>query len=215
MINIYLFVGPPGSGKGTQSSLLTTKGYEVLSTGDLLRTEVKSGSSLGRTVKSIIDSGNLVSDQLILKLVYNSILNAKCKQIILDGFPRTIEQAKMLTSVLEEINAKVVKVINFESSFSVVSERILGRLICGKCNSLFHSTLLPPKRDNTCDNCNSLLSRRTDDTRDTIKKRYDVYIDQTLPLIEFYGDLVISIDASQKSSDVHNSVNECMHDYVR
>lgn len=179
-------LGPPGSGKGTQAKFIAKKfGLPQISTGDLLRAAVKSGSELGQLAQEYIDAGNLVPDQLVLKLLKIRISKRDCNTgFILDGYPRNLQQAKDLEKI-----ANVTLVILIELNQSTLVRRITGRRTCKKCGAIFHVDFNPPNIQGICDICSGELYQRTDDKEETVIKRLETYKRQTEPLIEYYRDL--------------------------
>jgi adenylate kinase len=184
-----LFLGAPGSGKGTQSAVIS-KHFKIptISTGDIIRNEIKNGSSVGLEMKSYINEGKLVPDAIIIKLLENRLKEGDCKNgYILDGFPRTVAQAEMLDQ----------KGIEFDFIFDIdiknetILKRMSGRRICEKCLKIYniHSEM-KPKVDGICDEvtCKSILIQRSDDNEETVKKRLEVYQKETLPLQEYYNE---------------------------
>lgn len=187
-----IFLGPPGVGKGTVAKMIVKeKGIPQISTGDLLRAAVKEGSELGKQAKTYMDSGKLVPDDLVINLLKERISKEDCKNgFILDGFPRTIPQAEALDSS----NVQIDKVLNFKASEETIIQRISGRRTCKKCNAIYHVTNIPPKVEGVCDKCGGELFQRDDDKPESVKKRLDVYKQQTAPLINFYKGKNILID---------------------
>ena len=186
-----IFLGPPGVGKGTiAKDIVKEKGIPQISTGDLLRAAVKEGSELGIKAKEYMDAGKLVPDELVIELLKNRISQDDCKNgFILDGFPRTIIQAKAL-----EGEVKIDKVLNFKALDETIIQRLSGRRTCKKCNAIYHIENIPPKKEGICDKCNGELFQRDDDKPEAIKKRLEVYQEQTEPLIEHYNKKGILVD---------------------
>jgi adenylate kinase len=185
----FIFLGAPGSGKGTQAQRLVEElGLKQLSTGDILREEIKKDTELGRNVKSIISEGRLVSDSIILSLVKNQIGSDSIKKsgCIFDGFPRTQNQAEQLTKLLSENEFNLHKVIVLDVDVQNLVDRITGRRVCRQCDSVYHLVTMPPKQSGICDKCGAQLYHREDDTEEKIRTRFKVYQEQTQPLIEFY-----------------------------
>lgn len=185
-----IFLGPPGVGKGTiAKEIVKEKNIPQISTGDLLRAAVKEGNELGKKAKEHMDAGKLVPDDLVIDLLKNRISQDDCKKgFILDGFPRTIPQAK----ALEEV--KIDKVLNFKATDETVISRISGRRTCKECNAIYHIKNIPPKVKDVCDKCNGKLFQREDDKPEAVKKRLKVYKQQTEPLIDYYNKKGILID---------------------
>ena len=181
-----IILGPPGAGKGTQAQLLEERlNIPQISTGDLLRKAVEDRTELGRTAKGFMDSGKLVPDNLIIELIKQRIKEADCKKgYILDGFPRTLSQAKTLES-LDNINI----VLNIVIGEIVLIERLTSRRTCSRCNAIYNLVGKPPKVEGICDICGGKLYQRDDDNEETVKKRLETYKKQTEPLINFYENL--------------------------
>ena len=191
MVLNLIFLGPPGAGKGTVAQAVMDK-YKLVqvSTGDLLRAEVASGSDLGKKLNEIMTSGGLVGDDLVGEMLSKD-LKAKVKNpnfhgIIFDGFPRTQAQAPMLDNILKEANQKLDAVIYIESSKESVVKRLSSRWTCGVCKKVYNTVSLPSKKVGVCDDDGANLIQREDDKPETIAKRYDTFIEKTSPLIEYY-----------------------------
>ena len=188
-----IFIAPPAAGKGTQSDLLVKKyGYTHISTGDLLRNEVAAGTELGNSIKEIMSSGSLVSDEIVNELLKNK-LESLDGNFILDGYPRTLEQAKSLTALAEELNIVLDTVIYLEMDETTAMHRAVGRITCPKCKRGYNKfeELLKPQVEFICDDCNVELESRSDDTEETFKTRFNSYIENTEPLLNYYKDLGI------------------------
>ena len=186
-----ILLGPPGAGKGTQAKWLQDYfGIKQLSTGDMLRSEVSSGSELGKQAREVMDAGGLVSDDLILSMISSCLnnpeFNAGC---IFDGFPRTTPQAEALDKLLVENDIKIDHVIEIKVDDEAMIERITGRYTCSGCEMGYHNTFKKPKVDGVCDNCGGVdFVRREDDTVETVRSRLSNYHEQTKPIISHYGD---------------------------
>ncbi len=197
-----LFLGPAGSGKGTQSARLAEK-YKIahISTGDLIRGEIKSGSDLGNKVKAIVEAGNLVSDDIVNEIVKSNVQSLDA--FILDGYPRTAQQAKFFDSV-----AKFDFIFDLEVAKENLVSRLTGRRMCTKtnksdCKATYHIEFNPPKEEGKCDECGSDLYQRKDDSADAIEKRLSGYEAETgKPLNDFYGDKITKLDGSQDPDKV-------------
>lgn len=201
-----IFIAPPAAGKGTQSNLLKDKyGYVHISTGDMLREIVSSDSELGKVVKNIIDKGNLVSDDLIFKLLKSKLNSIKGKPFILDGFPRTLNQALFLDNDLKIDNYIV---IYLDLSKEDAIKRIDGRLTCscGKSYNL-NDINLKPKIIDICDNCGNVLVKRNDDNLEAFKIRFDVFLNNNKPLIDYYKN-----KNKLKVVNVNKEVNEIFNE---
>ncbi|MBM3564889.1 MAG: adenylate kinase [Alphaproteobacteria bacterium] len=185
-----ILLGPPGAGKGTQAKIVQDK-YKIvqLSTGDMLRAEVSAGSDLGKKAKQIMESGGLVPDDLIVKMIESRISKPDCKNgFILDGFPRTIPQAEALDAMLKAVGFKIDHVIEMRVDDEAMVSRITGRYTCAKCGSGYHDTLQKPKTAGTCDKCGGKeFTRRADDNADTVRSRLKAYHAQTAPIAQYYG----------------------------
>jgi len=187
-VNIIL-LGPPGAGKGTQAKRLEEiYGLVQLSTGDMLRAERKSGSALGQKVQAIMDSGKLVSDDIIVELIAQRLDQLKGgKGVILDGFPRTVPQAEALDRMLKEKGQKLDAVIEMAVDESALVERIAGRFSCAKCGASYHDTYNRPRAEGICDVCGSAeFIRRADDRPEAVKTRLVAYRQQTAPILPYY-----------------------------
>ncbi|MDI1287238.1 MAG: adenylate kinase [Reyranella sp.] len=188
-MNIIL-LGPPGAGKGTQAQRLQQeRGMVQLSTGDMLRAAVASGSDLGKKAKGIMERGELVPDELMVGLIEDRIAQPDCaKGFILDGFPRTQAQAEALDHMLTISGAKLDRVVEMEVDEAALTERIVGRFSCAKCGTGYHDKFKRPKVEDVCDVCgNKEFTRRKDDNAETVKTRMAAYRAQTEPLLPYYG----------------------------
>ena len=183
-----VLLGPPGAGKGTQAVVLSER-FNIyhISTGDILREEVKEGSPLGLKAKQIMQQGGLVPDEIIIQIVEKAINSKKAKDgFVLDGFPRTLAQAEQLDKMLSNSDKNLDLVLDFETSIPVIIERLSGRRICPSCGAGYHIKNIPPKVEGICDNCDSNLSQRDDDRPETIKKRIDLYQKSISSIIDYY-----------------------------
>ena len=186
-----ILLGPPGAGKGTQAKRLEEEyGTVQLSTGDMLRAEVDSGSDLGKQAKGIMESGNLVPDALIIDMISGRIDHEDCKQgFILDGFPRTVPQADALGVMLTDKGMQIDHVIAIEADSEAVVARVTGRYTCSECGSGYHDAFQKPVKDGICDKCGSSdFTRRADDNAETVRNRLTAYEEQTAPIIAYYGE---------------------------
>ena len=184
-----ILLGPPGAGKGTQAQALERRhGLIQLSTGDMLRAAISSGSDLGQEVKSIMDSGALVPDEIMIRMISERIDQPDCTDgFILDGFPRTTAQAEALDDMLDKKSMKVDHVIEMSVDAEVLTKRIAGRFSCTGCGAGYHDDFQKPVKDGLCDHCGKTeFSRRSDDNAETIRKRLDAYEAQTAPLLPYY-----------------------------
>jgi len=186
-LNVIL-LGAPGAGKGTQAVIISKKlGLAHIASGDLFRKEQESGSELGKIAKSYMEKGQLVPDEVTVKMVLGRIAAPDCvKGFLLDGFPRTLEQAKALDKALAAQGKRVDRVLYIKVSVKELLRRLSGRWICRNCQAPYNIVELPPKVKGKCDRCGGELYQRADDTEETARKRLDVYFNQTMPLIEYY-----------------------------
>lgn len=183
---VLIMLGPPGAGKGTQAKMLQDKLHiPHISTGDLLRENVRQGTDLGKKAKGFMEKGLLVPDYLILDMLFQRVSQDDCKKgYILDGVPRTMHQAEELQ---ERLKGKVIPVVvNLHISDDKIIERLTNRIVCNNCGTPYHLINSPPKVSGKCDKCGSPLHQRPDDTKDVVLKRLKVYHEQTEPLITFY-----------------------------
>ena len=217
-MNVIIF-GPPGAGKGTQSSFLVEKKKMFqLSTGDLLRNELKSKSKLSEKLKKIMDSGKLVSDDIINSLIEKKISDSSIKNsIIFDGFPRNLEQAKSLDTMLKKYEQKISVVINLVVDNSILVKRISGRISCSVCKKPFNEFFDPPGDPAECTTaaCKGReLIKRSDDNENTVSNRLRTYEESTLPLLEYYKlkGVVKNVDAMKSINEVTSQINCIFND---
>ncbi|MFH0793928.1 MAG: adenylate kinase [bacterium] len=186
----FILFGPPGSGKGTQAELLTKEFKLVhISTGNMLRQAVKSGSKLGSQVESIMREGKLVPDEVVAQLVKNRLeeLETGGRECLLDGYPRNRYQADQFDGILREVSARLSAVLSLEVPEAVLLRRLSGRRVCSACGAMFNVFLSnPPRVEGKCDRCGGDLFQRADDQEETIRERLRVYQDETEPLLKFY-----------------------------
>lgn len=207
-MNIVIF-GPPGSGKGTQADALCEKFDLVhVSTGDMLREAVRNETELGKQAQSIMNEGKLVPDELVGGIVREKVqaVLKTGKGILFDGYPRNVEQAKFLDSVLSDVNSQVDVVAVLEVQDEILVKRICGRRLCSnpECSGAFNVYSMPPKQEGICDLCGSELIQRKDDNEETLRERLEVYHSQTAPVLEYFGakDLLIKVEAGGTVEDV-------------
>ena len=215
---IIIMLGAPGTGKGTVAGKLQEKlGFTQVSTGDIFRKNIKEGTELGKLADSYISKGNLVPDDVTIKIIEDRLNQPDVeKGIILDGFPRTVKQAEELDRILAEKGKKVDKVYNLTTPEEEIIERIVNRRVCSnqECKAIYNIVLNPPKVEGICDKCGSELIRRKDDTEETVRTRLKNYFEQTAPLVEYYqnkGNLVtevVSKAINKLGEDVANDIVE-------
>jgi adenylate kinase len=211
-----ILLGPPGAGKGTQAALLIEKlGVPQLSTGDMLRAAVKAGTPVGKQAETVMKSGGLVSNEIVIKIIEDRIAEPDCaKGFILDGFPRTLPQAAALETLLSAKNRELSAVIEMQvGDDKELVRRVSGRYTCAKCGAGYHDTSLKPKKAGVCDKCGSTeFKRRSDDNADVMTTRLFEYYKQTSPLIGFYfakGKLK-SVDGMAPISDVAKAIQKAL-----
>jgi adenylate kinase len=208
-LNLILF-GPPGAGKGTQAERLRSD-FELpfISTGDMLRANVKDGTELGKQAKAFMDAGDLVPDDLIVAMAGERLQQPDAEDgFILDGFPRTLEQASALDRQLESLRRRVTAALLVDVPDDEVVRRISGRRVCVKAGHNYHIEFDPPKREGVCDQDGSRLIQRDDDKPEVVRNRLAVYHEQTEPLVEYYDEkgLMRRIDGMRSPSDVHDHI---------
>jgi len=208
-INIIL-LGPPGCGKGTQAKLLTEK-YHIpqISTGDILREAVKNKTPLGLEAKKYMDSGKLVSDEVVIGIIQDRLKLPDCEGgFILDGFPRTVIQAEALDKTLKAMQKKIEHAISISVEEEELLRRLTGRRTCRSCGAMFHVLFNPPKEEGICNFCSGELYQRDDDKEETIRNRLNVYDQQTAPLIDYYQKrgLLRTVEGVGKIEDIFKKV---------
>ena len=190
-----VFMGPTGAGKGTQAEKII-ENYQIthISTGDMFRKAIKDQTELGMEAKRYMDQGALVPDHVTIGIVKDRLSESDCKSgFLLDGFPRTVDQAKALDEILTSLDSKIDYVINIDVDLDILKERLTGRRICRSCGATYHMIFNPPAVAGTCDKCGGELYQRKDDNEETVGNRLDVYVSQTKPLLDYYslaGNLV-------------------------
>ena len=211
-MNIIL-LAPPAAGKGTQSEKLE-KEYNLnhISTGDLLRNASKEENDFGKNLKSIMESGKLVTDDIVLEVLNRYLDKADNMNLLLDGFPRNIYQANKLDEILESKDSKVNYVFLLDVPKETLADRITGRRLCKSCGRVYNVNIesLMPSKDNVCDNCGNELFQRADDNRETFEIRYNEYLEQTSPLIDYYKNknVLFEIDSTRTVEEIFNQIKE-------
>ncbi|MCT4594512.1 MAG: adenylate kinase [Anaeromicrobium sp.] len=205
-----ILLGPPGAGKGTQAAGIVEK-YNVphISTGDIFRKNIKEKTDLGVKAKEYIDKGLLVPDEIVVAIVKDRLEEADCKEgFLLDGFPRTVNQARALDEALKNMEVNLNEVVNINVDKEVLVGRAVGRRICKECGATFHIEFNPAKQEGLCDKCGGELYQRADDTAETVSKRIEVYINETQPLIDYYKEkgILVTIDGQQDINKVFDDI---------
>lgn len=205
-----VMLGAPGAGKGTQAKRIAAK-FSVphISTGDILRANIKNNTPLGEKAKSYMDKGELVPDELVIELIMDRFAQDDCVNgYVLDGFPRTIPQAEELDKALNGVNDKLDYAIDVEVPDDNIISRMSGRRACLNCGATYHIVHNPPKVENVCDTCNGELILRDDDKEETVKNRLDVYHTQTEPLLKYYTEkgILYTVDGTQDMDTVFDSI---------
>lgn len=210
-----ILLGPPGAGKGTQAKLLVDKyGIPQLSTGDMLREAVANGTEVGKQAKALMDAGKLVSDDVVNAIVSERLDADDCKNgFILDGFPRTLDQAEALSGMLQEKNAGLDHVVELKVDDEALVERVSGRYTCGNCGEGYHDSFKKPEKDGVCDRCGSTeFKRRPDDNAETLRTRLLAYYKETSPLLGYYfakGQLK-TVDGMGEISDISDEIGKIL-----
>ncbi len=209
-----IMLGAPGAGKGTQAKRVAEKyGIPHISTGDIFRTNIKNNTELGKKAKEYMDQGLLVPDELTLDLVMDRLEQEDAKKgYVLDGFPRTIPQAEALTEALQRKNQEIDYAINVEVPDEVIINRMSGRRACTTCGGTYHVEFNPTKKEGICDACGGELVLRDDDKPETVKKRLEVYHNQTKPLIDYYtkAGKVVEVDGTLEMAEVFAAIIEIL-----
>jgi adenylate kinase len=209
-----ILMGLPGAGKGTQAEQIVDKfGYPHISTGDMFRAAIKGGTSLGKKAKSFIDQGALVPDEVTIGIVNERLSESDTdKGFLLDGFPRTVEQAEALDQMMSEKGKKIDAVLYIRVDPEKLLTRLTGRRICSECGATYHLTFNPPAKEGICDKCGGALKQRADDNEATVHERLQVNMSQQQPLLDFYeakGSLK-TINGDQQINDVFQEVSEIL-----
>lgn len=205
-----IMLGAPGAGKGTQAKMIAEKyGIPHISTGDIFRANIRNATELGMEAKKYMDEGKLVPDELTVKILLDRVAQDDCKNgYVLDGFPRTIPQAEVLTSALEKMNDAVDFAIDVNVPDENIVNRMSGRRACLTCGATYHIVHIPPKQEGICDKCGSALVLRDDDKPETVLNRLKVYHDQTQPLIDYYTEkgILKTVDGTKDMQEVFEQI---------
>ncbi len=216
-----VLLGPPGAGKGSLAGLIKgMMNIAHISTGDMLREEMsaKGGkiSALGLEIKSLIEKGALVSDDIVTRLVEQRVSTdpVLAKGYMLDGFPRTVNQAKDLDKILERVKQPLDFALNMDASIEIILMRLTGRRVCRKCGALFHLRNKPPLTAGVCDACGGELYQRSDDNEETIRKRMDVYMQSTAPIVDYYRatNRLKKVDGDKETIDVREDLIKILNE---
>lgn len=211
---IYILLGPPGAGKGTQAKrMVADYGLVHISTGDIFRSNIKNETELGKKVKDILARGELVSDEITNGIVFDRLSQDDCKNgILLDGYPRNLVQARALDEWLKSQSLEVDNVLDIQVDSEILVKRISGRRVCPNCGHSYHIVNEPPKVEGVCDECGTNVIQRPDDSEETVKSRIEIYEIQTKPLVEYYEaqGKVLYFDGSQSIDKVYNDVKNSL-----
>ncbi|MGR9047890.1 adenylate kinase [Halobacillus litoralis] len=207
-----ILMGLPGAGKGTQAEKIVEK-YDIphISTGDMFRLAIKEGTALGKEAKSYMDKGELVPDEVTIGIVRERLSKPDCKKgFLLDGFPRTIAQAEALENLLTDMEESLDYVLHIDVPKEQLIERLTGRRICPTCGATYHVVFNPPKEDGKCDHDGSELIQREDDQPDTVRKRLEVNVEQSQPLLDFYQEkgYLVSFEGDKDINEVFQDIDQ-------
>ncbi|MBN9656067.1 adenylate kinase [Halobacillus litoralis] len=207
-----ILMGLPGAGKGTQAEKIVEK-YDIphISTGDMFRLAIKEGTALGKEAKSYMDKGELVPDEVTIGIVRERLSKPDCqKGFLLDGFPRTIAQAEALENLLTDMKESLDYVLHIDVPKEQLIERLTGRRICPTCGATYHVVFNPPKEDGKCDHDGSELIQREDDQPDTVRKRLEVNVEQSQPLLDFYQEkgYLVSFEGDKDINEVFQDIDQ-------
>jgi len=207
-------MGPPGAGKGTQAERLV-KELDIthISTGDMFRAAITEGTEMGRKAKEYMDKGELVPDEVVIGMVKDRLQQDDCKKgFLLDGFPRTVEQAEALDGTLKDLDMKLDAVINIEVPIEKLMERLTGRRVCKSCGASYHIIFNPPAKEGVCNSCSGELYQRSDDNEESVSTRLNAYMEKTKPLIEHYSKqgIIKNINGDQEIDKVLKDILEAV-----
>lgn len=210
-----ILLGPPGAGKGTQAQMIAER-YSIpqISTGDILRKAVKENTPLGLKAKDFMERGQLVPDEIVIGIVEERLKESDCSRgFILDGFPRTINQAEGLQEILSKIGKSITKVINIEVDTEELVRRLTGRRTCKNCGAMFHVIFNPPKKEGICDRCGGPLYQREDDNEDIIRKRLKEYEKETSSLVQYYQgkNKLFSVNGVGSKEQIFNQISNLLN----
>lgn len=213
-VKIVILFGAPGAGKGTVAQhLLDNYGVVHFSTGNLLRNEVKSGTSIGKEVETILSSGKLVGDDVVNRVVESNLQKALSGNdvVLLDGYPRTVEQAKFLDAIDAGSLKSSIRVLELDVNHEVVVSRIAGRVVCSKCGATFSSSQL--NGSTVCSRCGSELIKRADDSEEVVRRRLQEYVNMTLPVSRYYADRLVKVSGEGTPEEVARNVDDAFRDF--
>jgi adenylate kinase len=209
-----IFLGPPGIGKGTHAEIIAEKyGIPKISTGQIMREEIRGCTDLGKEVQEYMDSGELVPDEVVIEIIKKRIDGENYKNgFILDGFPRTIRQAEELKEI-----TKIDLVLDLTAPDEVIIERITGRLTCRGCGDIYHTKNMPPKVEGKCDKCGEELYHRQDQTEEAVQRRLKVYDESTKPLIDYYNakELLIEVNVDGTKDEISERIDKVINDFKK
>ncbi len=211
---ILILLGAPGVGKGTQGALIS-KEYNIpqISTGDILRSEVRNETELGKKAKVYMDKGELVPDDVIIGMMENRIKQDDCKNgFILDGFPRTVAQAEAFDVMLKKNGLELHRVLLIDVPEEEIIERLTGRRVCPNCGAVYHIKNNPPKKEGVCDKCGSKLVQRDDDKEEVVRNRLEVYRKNTMPLIDYYTKTskLVKVDGTGEINEIFERIKKAL-----
>ena len=216
MSKYIILLGAPGAGKGTQAAMLAeVLGVPHIASGDLFRSALQKKTPLGLEVKKYMDQGLLVPDEVTIAMIRERLALPDCQEgVILDGFPRTLEQAKALDAALAEEGRAIDKVLYIKVPNEELVTRLSGRWICRDCQAVYHTITNPPKQAGRCDACGGELYQRSDDRPETVRRRLEVYFEQTMPLIEYYTErgVLTEVNGDQSIAEVQTALIEALKD---